>query len=263
MPCDKLISKSDKCCSVQNLFSKSHYTVTLNPTEPFVPDISSLKLLGAAGILSYAAARLAAKAGMIGYSRLLLVAVPVSGMPEMPRGFRVAPMSATELEKHSIDISPAVQRLRFAQGMTCLAAFNRKEELVGISWVGAGPFEEDAMPIRFHVPADAGWDAGLWIKPQFRMGRGFAALWAGTAQWLNAHDKNWSMSWIADYNLPSILSHKRMGAVTVGRVLTFRFFRWHYMAEGRPRLVRLNSGIASNVRLPHASSDPAYGSILA
>ena len=68
---------------------------------------------------------------MIGYSRLLLVAVPVSGMPEMPRGFRVAPMSAAELEKHSIDISPAVQRLRFAQGMTCLAAFNRKDELVG------------------------------------------------------------------------------------------------------------------------------------
>lgn len=214
-----------------------------------MPDISSLKLLGAAGILSYAAARLAAKAGMIGYSRLLLVAVPVSGMPQMPRGFRVAPMSAAELEQHSIDISLAVQRLRFAQGMTCLAAFNRKDELVGVTWVGAGPFEEDAMPIRFHVPADAGWDAGLWIKPQFRMGRGFAALWAGTAQWLNTHDKRWSMSWIADYNLPSILSHKRMGAVTVGRVLTFRFFRWHYMAEGHPRFVRMHGGKAADLRM--------------
>jgi hypothetical protein len=222
-----------------------------------VPDISSLKLLGAAGILSYAAARLAAKAGMIGYSRLLLVAVPVSGMPEMPRGFRVAPLSAAELEKHSIDISPAVQRLRFAQGMTCLAAYNRKDELVGVTWVGAGPFEEDAMPIRFHVPADAGWDAGLWIKPQYRMGRGFAALWAGTAQWLSEHDKQWSMSWIADYNLPSILSHKRMGAVTVGRIMTFRFFRWHYMAEGKPRLVRMHGGKSADLRM-NSPAEPTF-----
>lgn len=228
-----------------------------------MPYISSLKLLGAAGVLSYAAARLAAKAGMIGYSRLLLVAVPVSGMPQMPRGFRVAPLSPAELERHNIDIAQPVQRLRFAQGMQCLAAYNSKDELVGVTWVGAGPFEEDAMPIRFHIPADAGWDAGLWIKPQFRMGRGFAALWAGTAQWLHANDKQWSMSWIADYNLPSILSHKRMGAVTVGRVLTFRLFRWHYMAEGRPRLVRLTSGIASNVCLSHAPPDPAHGNILA
>jgi hypothetical protein len=261
--CDKLISKSARYRRVQILFSKSHYTASFNPTEPFVPDISSLKLLGAAGILSYAAARLAAKAGMIGYSRLLLVAVPVSGMPQMPRGFRVAPLSPAELERHNIDIAQPVQRLRFAQGMQCLAAYNAKDELVGVTWVGAGPYEEDAMPIRFHIPADAGWDAGLWIKPQFRMGRGFAALWAGTAQWLRANDKQWSMSWIADYNLPSILSHKRMGAVTVGRVLTFRLFRWHYMAEGRPRLVRLTSGIASNVRLSHVPPNSAHGNILA
>lgn len=205
-----------------------------------MPDIASLKLLGLAGVVSYAAARLAAKAGMVGYSRLTLVAVPVSGMPEMPKGFRVEPITAEALRSHVIDIPPAVQRLRFAQGMTCLAAFNRKNEIVGITWIGSGPFEEDAMPIRFHVPADAAWDAGLWIKPQHRLGRGFAALWAGTAEWLRANDKEWSMSWIADYNLPSLLSHKRMDAVTVGQVMTFRFFRWQYMAEGRPKLVQTN-----------------------
>jgi hypothetical protein len=203
-----------------------------------VPDIASLKLLGLAGVVSYAAARLAAKAGMVGYSRLMLVAVPVSGMPEMPKGFTVQSMTAVSLAEHVIDISPEIQCLRFAQGMTCLGAFNRKDELVGVTWVGSGPFEEDAMPIRFHVPRDAGWDAGLWIKPQYRLGRGFAALWAGTADWLRANGKSRSISWIADYNLPSLLSHQRMGAVTIGQVMTFRFFRWHYMAEGRPRLVK-------------------------
>jgi hypothetical protein len=217
-----------------------------------VPDIASLKLLGVAGVVSYAAARLAAKAGMLGYSRLMLVAVPVSGMPEMPNGFRVEPIAPDALLGQNIDVPPEVQRLRFAQGMICLAAYNRKDELVGITWVGKGPFQEDAMPIRFHVPDDAGWDAGLWIAPRHRLGRGFAALWAGTASWLRANGKQWSMSWIADYNLPSLLSHKRMGAITVGQVLTFRFFRWQYMAEGRPRLVRLNGGPPADIRLPNA-----------
>jgi hypothetical protein len=206
-----------------------------------LPDIASLKLLGVAGVVSYAAARLAAKAGLVGYSRLMLVAVPMSGMPQMPKGFHVEPMTDVQLRDHIIDISHEIQMLRFAQGMTCLGAFNRKNELVGVTWVGEGPFEEDAMPIRFHVPPNAAWDAGLWIKPQHRLGRGFAALWAGTAEWLRANNKDWSMSWIADYNLPSLLSHKRMGAVTFGQLMTFRFFRWHYMAEGTPRLVRIGT----------------------
>lgn len=223
-----------------------------NEAEREVPDIASLKLLGLAGVVSYAAARLAAKAGMIGYSRLMLVAVPVSGMPAMPKGFRIQPMTTSSLSQHVIDISPDIQRLRFAQGMTCLGAFNRKDELVGVNWVGSGPFEEDAMPIRFHVPKDAGWDAGLWIKPQYRLGRGFAALWAGTAEWLRENGKSWSMSWIADYNLPSLLSHKRMGAVALGQVMTFRFFRWHYMAEGAPKLVTIG-GRPAELQMPRAA----------
>lgn len=226
--------------------------------EPTLPDIVSLKLLGLAGIISYAAARLAAKAGMLGYRRLMLVAVPVAGMPEMPKGFRVEPIASEALLNHIIDVSPDVQNLRFAQGMTCLAAFNRKKELVGVTWIGNGPFSEDSMAIRFHVPADAGWDAGLWIKPQHRMGRGFAALMAGTAKWLRANGKHWSMSWIADYNLPSMLSHKRMGATTVGHVMIFRFFRWQYMSQGRPRIVAINSENASEIHLDHRGINRSF-----
>jgi hypothetical protein len=223
-----------------------------------LPDIASLKLLGLAGVVSYAAARLAAKAGMLGYSRLMLVAVPVSQMPGMPKGFSVRPLSAAALQSHVIDIPPDVQSLRFEQGMTCLGAFNRKNQLVGVTWVGPGPFEEDSMAIRFHVPVGAAWDTGLWIQPQHRLGRGFAALWAGTAQWMRANNKDWSMSWIADYNLPSLLSHRRMGAVTVGQVLRFRFFRWQYVAEGRPKLVRINGGNSANISLPDPGVHQAF-----
>ena len=54
-----------------------------------MPSISTIQMLGIAGMLSYAVARFAARAGMLGYNRYTLVAVPVEGMPAMPRGFRV------------------------------------------------------------------------------------------------------------------------------------------------------------------------------
>jgi hypothetical protein len=196
-------------------------------------------MLGLMGVLSYATARLAAKAGVIGYNRYTLVAVPVAGMPKMPRGFRVEEINAAHLQKHVIDVPADVQSARFAQGMVCLAAFNATDELVGVNWVGTRPFVEDEVHVCFCPPIDAGWDTGLWIKPEHRMGRGFAALWAGTARWLAEHGRRWSMSRIADYNLASIKSHQRMGAIIVGHITAIRLFRWQYMADGDPRMIRI------------------------
>lgn len=205
-----------------------------------MPDIASLKLLGLAGVMSYAAARLAAKAGLIGYSRCLLIAAPLSKMPDMPSGFRVESLTLEELANHQIDVPFAVQKARFDQGMSCLAAFNRRNEFVGVTWIGAGPYSEDMIHVRFVVPPDSAWDTGLWIVPRHRLGRGFAALWAGMAEWLRTHNRQSSMSWIADYNLPSIMSHRRMGAKTLGHILILRLVRWQYMAKGKPRFVRLS-----------------------
>jgi hypothetical protein len=206
-------------------------------------------MLGLAGLLSYAAARFAAQSGMLGYNRYSLLAVPVEGMPKMPRGFRVDYLDADALAQHQIDVPIEVQATRFAQGLVCLGAFNSKGELVGVNWIGRGPFVEDEVHVRFSVPNDAGWDTGLWVRPEHRLGRGFAALWAGTAEWLRGQDCAWSMSRIADYNLPSILSHKRMGGVIVGHVTAVRFFRWQWMAEGRPRLVRLSGGAPAELKV--------------
>ena len=206
-------------------------------------------MLGLAGLLSYAAARFAAHSGMLGYNRYSLIAVPVEGMPKMPRGFRVELLDAEALAQQQIDVSSQVQATRFAQGLICLGAFNGKNELVGVNWIGRGPFVEDEVHVRFSVPADAGWDTGLWVRPEHRLGRGFAALWAGTAQWLRGQGCAWSMSRIADYNLPSILSHKRMGGVIVGHVTAVRFFRWQWLAEGRPRMVRLSGGAPAELKV--------------
>jgi hypothetical protein len=214
-----------------------------------LPSFTTLQMLGLAGLASYAAARLAAKAGVLGYNRYSLVAVPVSGMPAMPRGFRVQQLDLEMLGGHEIDVLPEVQAARFAQGLICLGAFNVRDELVGVNWVGTEPFIEDEVYVRFSVPENAGWDTGLWVKPQHRLGRGFAALWAGTAEWLQARGRLWSMSRIADYNLPSILSHKRMGAVTVGHITAIRFLRWQWMAEGQPRMVRVDGGMPADMKM--------------
>jgi hypothetical protein len=225
-----------------------------------MPDVVSLKLLGVAGIVSYAAARLVAKAGIIGYSRCILVAVPTAMMPAMPKGFRVEPVTLVELAAHEIDVPPVTQQARFEQGMTCLAAFNRHDELVGVTWVGPGPYSEDIVHLSFEVPTNAAWDTGLWIAPRFRLGRGFAALWAGTADWLRVNGRSWSMSWIADYNLPSLQSHKRMGAVTVGQFLSFRFGNWQYVARGRPKLVRIGQDRPAALSLQSPEVHAAFSS---
>jgi hypothetical protein len=214
-----------------------------------LPSASTIQMLGLAGLLSYGAARLAAKAGVIGYRRFVMVAVPVEGMPAMPRGFSVRPVPQAELANLSIDVDVEVQADRFAQGLTCLGAFNSKGVLIGVNWVGAGDFTESAVNVRFAIPADAGWDCGLWIDPEYRLGRGFAALWAGSANWLRLQGRRWSVSWIADYNLPSLLSHQRMDAVTIGHMTAIRFFRWRYVFEGQPRIVPVNGDSPSLVRL--------------
>ena len=87
-----------------------------------MPSASTIQLLGVAGLLSYAAARFAARAGMLGYNRYSLVAVPIQGMPKMPRGFRIDALNADALAQHQIDVSTQVQAARFAQGLICLGA---------------------------------------------------------------------------------------------------------------------------------------------
>ena len=218
-----------------------------------MPDIVSLKMLGVAGVASYAAARLATKVGIVGYKRFAIVSVPVAGMPAMPRGFEVRELTPEVLSQYVIDVPRSAQAERFAQGLSCLGAFNVRNELVGVTWVGTGPFTENVVHVRFHVHAGAAWDCGLWIAPQYRLGRGFAALWAGTGEWMRTHGKTRSVSWIVDHNLPSLLSHKRMGAVIVEHIMVFRFFHWQYLAKGTPKLAGIKRQPV-DYRIPPRSS---------
>jgi hypothetical protein len=211
-----------------------------NALKEYMADVITLKMLGILGVLSYAAARIATNANVIRYRRYAIIAVPADQMPNMPRGFDVRPLSHEDLTEHRIDVSAAVQNYRFDQGLTCLGAFNAKGKLAGVNWVSGTNFTETEVHVRFDVPENMGWDTGLWIDPKYRMSRAFAALWAGTAKWLRAQNRQYSLSWIADYNLQSIRAHERMGAVTIGHLVSISFLGWQFVANGYPKFVKVS-----------------------
>ncbi len=211
--------------------------------------IDSLKSLGMMTTLSYGAARLASGTRCFGYHRYRLLAVPRSGMPSMPGGYRVQSLSARDLAKYTIDVGIDVQAARFAQGLICIGVFNG-ERLCGVNWLTIGDFDEDEVRVRYVLPQGAAWDTGLWVTPERRMSRAFAALWAGSADWLAANGLNWSISRIADYNLASLNSHQRMHAVDIGRLLVLRVGNVQIGLGARPSLSRVDRGEAPRVTLP-------------
>lgn len=211
--------------------------------------LHTIQLLGLAGVASYALGRMAVRSGLLVYYRYAIVATPRDAMPTMPSGYTVRSLTPDELRDHAIDAPARLQGDRFAQGMTCLGAFNKAGALVGVTWLAAGGLVEDDVNVRFAVPDGCCWDTGLWIAPRYRLSRAFAALWAGTAEWMAAHSLSHSYSRIADYNIPSILSHRRMGAITLGHHVFFKIGRWQYSTATRPRLIRHASDQAATLRL--------------
>lgn len=205
--------------------------------------IQTIQLLGMLGTFSYVLARAAQASGVAAFHRYAIVSQPRAQLPDMPAGYRVETLDAAALGAlaaagQRIDAPAEVQALRFAAGLTCLGAFNRKDQLTGVIWLGTGRYDEDEVQVRFLLPEHCCWDTGLWIAPKFRLGRAFAALWAGTGAWMAARGLTHSLSRVSDYNLPAILSHKRMGARTLAHHTFIRVGTWQWSTHTRPRLVR-------------------------
>lgn len=200
---------------------------------------ATVRELGPGGYAAYAASRAAALIPGLAFHRYLLIAVPRSGMPSLPRGYSIVELDEAALTTHAADLDLPLRaiRHRMDQRMTCLAAM-RADRLVGVNFVTAGGFDEDEVKVTFLPPTGAAWDTGLYVHPEHRGSRAFAALWAGTASWLSANGLEWSMSRIAHYNLPSISSHRRMGAGPVGQLNALRFGRYQWLF-GTDAVVRL------------------------
>lgn len=209
----------------------------------------TLQMLGLIGAASYLAARLARASGKAAFHRYAIIAQPRSGLPEMPRGWRVAALGPDALAAHAVDADPQVQARRFAEGLVCLAAFDPKDRLTGLIWLREGAYQEDEVAVRFVLPGRCCWDTGLWIAPQHRLGRTFAALWAGVGAWMDTRGLNCSLSRVSDYNLAALTAHRRMGARVLAHRSFARFGNWQWSGAARPRLIRLGQGREAELNL--------------
>lgn len=208
------------------------------------------RALGPKGFASYALSRAAAALPGIAYRRYQLIAVPRAAMPPMPRGHAARPLGEGEIRHvaDDLELSNATIDFRLRQGMTCIGAF-RGERLLGVTWLTDRPFDEDEVAVRFVPPPGAAWDTGLYLRPEERGGRGFAALWAGTADWLDARGLAWSMSRITDYNDSSWRAHARMGARVVDTLTALRIGDRQWLIGAQRRLTRLTAGASPPVLL--------------
>lgn len=201
------------------------------------------RTLGPKGFASYALSRAVAALPGIAYRRYQLIAVPRAAMPPMPRGHAARALEDAELRHVAteLDLTDATITFRRRQGMTCLGAF-RGERLLGVTWLTDRPFDEDEVTVRFVPPPGAAWDTGLYVRPEDRGGRAFAALWAGTGEWLDARGLDWSMSRITDYNDASWRAHARIGARALDTLTALRIGDRQWLFGARPRHMRLEPG---------------------
>ena len=198
------------------------------------------RTLGAKGLASYALSRAVAALPGVVYRRYQLIAIPRAAMPAMPRGHEARTLDDDQIRRAASDLelTEATIDFRLSQGMACIGAF-RGERLLGVTWLTDRPFEEDEVIVRFVPPAGAAWDTGLYVRPDERGGRAFAALWAGTADWLAAHGLDWSMSRITDYNDASWRAHARIGARAVDTLAALRIGDRQWLFGVRPRYRRI------------------------
>jgi hypothetical protein len=216
------------------------------------------RTLGPKGFASYALSRAVAALPGIAYHRYQLIAVSRAAMPSMPRGHAARALDESEVRHvaQDVDLSDATIDFRLRQGMTCIGAF-RGERLLGVTWLTDRPFDEDEVAVRFVPPPGAAWDTGLYLRPEDRGGRGFAALWAGTAAWLDERRLGWSMSRITDYNDGSWRAHARMGARTVDTLTALRIGDRQWLIGAQPRLTHLTASASPPVLLLPLPGDAA------
>lgn len=213
----------------------------------------AFKVIGAIGLASYAMAYVAARMRYVTYVRFKIVAVPVKNLPAMPRGYNWREVSPVELARYTIDIGPRVQAERFAEGLKCIAAFDAQDDLAGVSWLGHSTYHE--LGITYQLPAGAAWDTGLWVPEERRMSRAFAAVSAAMGECLRQDGFAWTVSTIRDYNIPSILSHRRLGARVLGwcTVLTIGSLQFIYGARPWIRWRGRSARAITKVNVPAAA----------
>lgn len=219
----------------------------------------AIKVIGTIGLASYAFARVCSKLGYLSYHRFKVVAVHFEGLPAMPAGYTWRPLDRDDLARHPINVDREAQEDRIARGLECIGVFDRNRELAGVTWLSRLQHHDSSSGLRYHLPPNAAWDTGLWVPEDKRMTRAFSAVWAAIGEWLKRERLAWTISAIADSNIPSILSHRRLGARDLRWFVVVRLGRLQISFGAKP-FVRFRAGARPSVRILAPVMEPSHAS---
>ncbi|MBA4176874.1 MAG: N-acetyltransferase [Leptothrix sp. (in: Bacteria)] len=136
---------------------------------------------------------------------------------------------------------------RFACGSECHVIWV-EGQFAGHLWTARHRYIEDEVRCAYEMadPATGVWVYDVFVEPAFRHGRVLGRLWKAVDEGLAAEGVQWTFCRINRFNVASLKSHKRLGAVTVGQAL--------FLVLGRLQLSLLPGGGASRASLTWRSS---------
>ena len=160
------------------------------------------------------------------FSRLIYYHItlqPIQTKPRLPahRGgnfsFRVLTEKADILK--SLPRPSKIIESRFKQGSVCIVA-TLGEEFVGCIWLQLTPYREDEVrSIYKPISPDIAWDYDVYLCESHRMGILFTKLWDEAEEYLRSKSIKFTASRISGFNSKSLNSHRRLGAITVQRIV--------------------------------------------
>lgn len=139
---------------------------------------------------------------------------------ELPRAYHAQIIEAPGPVAHLIGLPEGVAKARHEAGAICVGTYY-DGQLIGALWFAPLPFDEDEVAAVYENGASQQegfcWDFGVYIAPDWRASRAFAATWTAGANFMRSMGYMQSLSRISLFNSASASAHKRMGAREFGR----------------------------------------------
>jgi hypothetical protein len=140
---------------------------------------------------------------------------------------------------------------------------------VGYVWFRFGPYDEDEVRCRYLIEpaAQSVFDFDLYVFPEYRLGRAFAAIWHHAIARLRAREIRYSFSRVTRFNVASRRAHSHLGWRRAASALFLKLWRVEMMiastspyvsisTSGRPSLV-LKAKVLEVARAPIPQAQPA------
>lgn len=140
----------------------------------------------------------------------------------LPRAYSAHSIETPGEVARDLGLPQGVAISRQREGAQCVGIYY-DEQLIGSIWFSALPFHEDEVDAIYDLTGEERtkfcWDFGVYVAPDWRASRAFAAVWAGGAHAMRDHGYIKSLSRISLFNRASVTAHQRLGAREFARAL--------------------------------------------